>query len=192
MSADLLQKAVMFFDIDNFERLCIQYTIDYGLAIRGLIQHHDVDPVDYDIKVDQSLPIEDLLSRDEKLRQMIQNCSAHRWAFTNAGLPHATRVLKTLGVNDLFEGIIYCDYTEPDFPCKPYPEAYIKAMKMAGVSDPKKCFLVDDSIKNINAAKEMGWTAILVTESKEHKNVGDAQIEEIYELSAVLPQLFRQ
>lgn len=32
---------------------------------------------------------------------------------------HAQRVLRILNVEDLVEGLVYCDYAQPNFVCKP-------------------------------------------------------------------------
>lgn len=39
-------------------------------------------------------------------------------------LQHAYRVLRILGVEDQVEGVIYCDYSDPNFSCKPEPDFY--------------------------------------------------------------------
>ncbi|KAJ1966704.1 hypothetical protein H4R35_006924, partial [Dimargaris xerosporica] len=104
---------------EQVETLCETYYRDYGLAIRGLLKHHVIDPVDYDREVDGSLPLEALLRPNPDLRAMLSRLTAHRVAFTNAGEHHAARVLKCLEIDDLFEQVIYCDYGLPDFTCKP-------------------------------------------------------------------------
>ena len=37
---------------------------------------------------------------------------------------HAERVLRILKLDDLMEGLVYCDYLVKDFVCKPEPEFY--------------------------------------------------------------------
>ena len=39
-------------------------------------------------------------------------------------LQHATRVLKILQLEDQFDGLVYCDYSHPEFCCKPEPEFF--------------------------------------------------------------------
>ncbi|KAJ2078544.1 suppressor of deletion of TFIIS [Coemansia sp. RSA 988] len=216
------QERVFFFDIDNClyppnsgimylmkERIyafgrengldeasvvdtCETYLRDYGLSVRGLIMHHKIDPTEFNTKVDGSIPLEDFIKPDAELRTMLKSIKTRRWAFTNAGKDHAYRVLKCLSVDDLFEGVTYCDYTEVDFPCKPERIAYHRAMSDAGVSDPQKCYFADDSIKNVEAAVQLGWTAVWVWPSIDHSRANKAipQIKNIHQLPEVLPQLF--
>lgn len=39
-------------------------------------------------------------------------------------LQHARRVLKILDLEDQIEGLVYCDYQQTGFTCKPEPEYY--------------------------------------------------------------------
>ncbi|KAJ3098691.1 hypothetical protein HDU96_010982 [Phlyctochytrium bullatum] len=164
------------------ERLHTRYYVEYGLAIKGLVQHHKIDPVEYDRVVDGGLPLEQILKPDPELRRMLQEMEGARiWACTNAGLAHATRVLKILGVYDLFDGITYCDYSEPEFVCKPATEFYVKAMREAEVEHAEDCFFADDSGANVDAAKKLGWTSVHVADTLPSK-FGHFQITDIKDL----------
>ncbi|KAJ1668350.1 suppressor of deletion of TFIIS [Coemansia sp. RSA 1813] len=189
-------------DNGSVEETCAEYLKDYGLAVRGLIKHYNIDPASFNEKVDGSLPIEDIIKPNPLLRVMIESTTARVWAFTNAGLDHARRVLSCLGVEDLFEGVTFCDYTEPNFPCKPERRAYEKAMLEAGVSDVHLCYFADDSLNNVQAALDLGWTAVHVSEQRTDCgmgiDVGDkndvrcCHISTITELPQALPFLFEQ
>ncbi|KAJ2860997.1 suppressor of deletion of TFIIS [Coemansia aciculifera] len=170
---------------------CSSYYKDYGLTVRGLINHHGIDVAAFNKKVDGDLPLESVIKPDPALRQMILSIKTRRWAFTNAGIEHARRVLKCLQVDDLFEGITYCDYAEPNFPCKPERRAYEKAMRESGVKDMQLCYFADDSVSNVKAAKEIGWTAVLVSKQLPSASATTGlHITTIHELPMVLPQLF--
>ncbi|CAA7259847.1 unnamed protein product [Cyclocybe aegerita] len=119
-----------------------------------------LDPLDFDRKCDGSLPLEDMISYDPSLRQLfedIDRTKARVWALTNAYRTHAERVLRILKLDDLVDGLVYCDYLVKDFSCKPEPVFYEMAMKQAGVTDPSKCYFVDDNRKNVDAACSVGW-----------------------------------
>lgn len=157
---------VMGMSTEEANDLGSKYFRDYGLAIRGLLKHHQVDPVHYDSYVDGSLPLDSILSPNRALRAMIEALppSYPKWIFTNAGITHAKRVLKLLDLEGLFNGIIYCHYADPNFVCKPDHAAFIKAMKIAGVQNSYQCVLIDDSRLNVEAALRMGWKAVLIDE----------------------------
>ncbi|POW06387.1 hypothetical protein PSTT_09027 [Puccinia striiformis] len=122
-------KLTIWFDIDNvcYSRVPPAASSgttyeEYGLAIRGLIRHHSIDPLDYDKNCDLAIPLEDILSPDQGLRQLlldIDRSKARVWCITNAYKTHALRVLKIMNLSDLIEGVVSCDYTNHNFHCKP-------------------------------------------------------------------------
>ncbi|KAF8897624.1 pyrimidine 5-nucleotidase [Infundibulicybe gibba] len=140
--------------------LHLQYYTKYGLAVRGLTRHHDVDPLDFDQKCDGSIPLESMIKYSPELRKLFQDIDrskARVWALTNAYKTHAGRVLRILGLEDQIDGLVFCDYQQPDFVCKPESEFYQMAMKQAGVPSPSKCYFVDDNRGNVDAARAQGW-----------------------------------
>jgi len=92
-----------------------------------------------------------------KLFQDIDRSKTRVWALTNAYKTHAMRVLKILEVDDLIDGLVFCDYEDSDFSCKPERDYYDQALAKAGITDPSKCYFIDDSRSNVDAAKEFGW-----------------------------------
>ena len=175
---------------ENPGELAQWYYKNYGLAIRGLIKHHQIDPIDYDRIVDGGLPLENILEADPKLRHMLELLPVRKWIFTNAGKNHALRVLNILQIKDMFEGIVYCDYSLKGFLCKPDLAIFPEVMEVAGVKRTDLCYLIDDSSSNIIAARKHGWNTVHIVNDQE-KGVGDVNIREIYELPFVLPELWK-
>ncbi|CAF1342913.1 unnamed protein product [Didymodactylos carnosus] len=174
-----------------------RYYKDYGLALEGLVRHHQVDPMDYNAKVDDALPLEQILKRDDHLRALLLRMDTRkvrRWILTNAYVTHAKRVLKILGVEDLFEGITFCDYNQQTLICKPQPKMFQKAMDEANIQDRTKCFLVDDSQLNVIGAAGFGWGRIIhLIEPQDPvpaKTSGIEQIRSLDELPALFPEYF--
>lgn len=126
-------------------RLHQQYYKDYGLAIEGLVRHHQVDPLDYNQKVDDALPLEDIIEPNPALRKMLEDIDREKvkpWLLTNAYITHGKKVVKLLGIEDLFEGITYCDYAAERLLCKPDPAMFAKAMRESGSTDVSQCYFV--------------------------------------------------
>ncbi|KAG8999696.1 hypothetical protein FRB90_011974 [Tulasnella sp. 427] len=190
------------------EPLATRYYMDYGLAIRGLICHHQIDPLDFDRKCDGTLPLDEILKPNPDVIQLLKDFDREKtrvWALTNAYKDHANRVLTILGLSELVEGVVYCDYASSDFTCKPEPLFYQQALNQAGVTDPTKCYFIDDSLKNVVAAKKLGWkSCVLYREStpdsshpvKSSGSQSDAEIDAVVsslqELRTVWSHLFKQ
>jgi pyrimidine and pyridine-specific 5'-nucleotidase len=68
------------------------------------------------------------------------------WLLTNAYITHGKRVVCLLGVDDLFDGITYCDYAADQIVAKPQKEFFERAMKQAGVDNTADCYLVGEYI----------------------------------------------
>ncbi len=147
MSELIDQYFIKHLSLDRAEayRLHQEYYKTYGLAIEGLVRHHKIDPLEYNRQVDDALPLESIIFPDPQLRKLLQDIDKSKvklWLFTNAYITHGRRVVRLLDVEDLFEGITYCDYSAERLLCKPHPDMFAKAMREAGVDDVKDCFFV--------------------------------------------------
>lgn len=175
-----------------------RYYKDYGLAIEGLVRHHKVDPLEYNARVDDALPLDDIIKPDPKLRQLLLDLdrdNVQLWLFTNAYVNHGKRVTKLLGVDDLFEGMTFCDYAAEKLLCKPAPAMFEKAMKESGAGDLSGCYFVDDSALNAEAGKAFGWKCAHLVEPEAKappKPVADYQISNVQELRKIFPELFKK
>lgn len=187
---------------EDASQLHQRYYQDYGLAIEGLVRHHKIDPLEYNRKVDDALPLDTIIAPDPHLRTLLQSIDRSKvklWLFTNAYVTHGRRVVRLLGVEDLFEGITYCDYGAPDgrLLCKPSVEMFRKAMAEAGLrdGDVERCYFVDDSALNAAGGTKLGWRTAHLVERRVSKAppdgpVADFQIETLYDLPKVFPELF--
>ena len=130
---------------EDASQLQQRYYKDYGLAISGLVKHHKVDPIEYNQKVDDALPLDDIITPNPQLRKLLEDIDKTKvklWLFTNAHITHGMRVVKLLGVEDMFEGITYCDYRGLPFVCKPHTEMYDKAENEAAAPSSQDCYFV--------------------------------------------------
>ena len=78
---------------------------------------------------------------------------------TNAPHEHADRVLAKLGVADLFEAVT--DIRDAGFNGKPYPDAYLAALRKVGAYIENTLFL-DDMQKYTDGWVALGGTAVLI------------------------------
>ncbi|KAI0973387.1 pyrimidine nucleotidase [Xylaria arbuscula] len=183
---------------DDAVELHSQYYEKYGLAIGGLMRHHDIDPLHFNSEVDDALPLEDLIQPRKDLIRLLGDIDRSKvklWLFTNAYVNHGRRVVKTLGVDKMFEGITYCDYTTLPFVSKPQEEMFAKAMMEAGAHNMEDCYFVDDNYNNCNMAERLGWnSAHLVEEGVPVPAVQACthQINHLERLRQVFPHLFKK
>eukprot|EP00850_Spirogloea_muscicola_P007008 SM000034S12762 [mRNA] locus=s34:646324:649661:+ [translate_table: standard] len=188
------------------------------------------------------LPYE-VLRPDPSLRTLLLSMKQRRLIFTNADHPHAMKVLRLLGVEDLFEAIISFEtlynhnteqvtataslvtpegtgvvstyktadqqqedrvkqkvlqYSEQSVPaegsstvriiCKPDAEAFRLALQLANAT-PHQTMFLDDSHRNIAAAKAAGIHTVLVGMSKKLE-AADYAVHSIHNLKEAVPHLW--
>jgi pyrimidine 5'-nucleotidase len=126
-------------------RLHKEYYQNYGLAIEGLVRHHQINPLEYNAKVDDALALDGVIKPRPELKKLLADIDRSKvklWLFTNAYINHAKRVIRLLEIEEFFEGVTYCDYGTVPLTCKPHPDMYRKAMRDAGVEKYEDCFFV--------------------------------------------------
>ena len=189
-----------------------EYNTTYGLAIEGLVRHNKIDPLEYNSQVDDALPLDSIIFPDPQLRKLLQDVDTTKvklWLFTNAYKTHGNRVVELLGVEDLFEGMTFCDYAQAPLICKPQPLMFAKAMREAGVKNHKDCYFIgkasqvqkttlliceDDSATNCRKSEALGWTAIHLVEDGESLPTRQAcrySVRSLEELRTLFPKFFK-
>ena len=126
-----------------------KYYKEYGLAIEGLVRHHNIDALEYNRLVDDALPLDDIIHPDPELRELLEGIDTSKvklWLFTNAHVTHGRRVVRLLGIDDLFEGITYCDYAQKRLVCKPHEDMFAKAEREAEIAPARNCFFIGEQL----------------------------------------------
>ena len=136
---------------------------EYGTTLRGLQMTRHVDEHEF-VDYVHDVPVDRLLRPNPALRQVLLRYPQRKIIFTNADRNHANRVIQVVNLAGCFEGII--DILDLSPYCKPMPESFEIAMRLAGEEDPGRCVFIDDSPRNLEAGREFGFYTIQVSESK--------------------------
>ena len=125
----------------------------------------------YNTFIDDSLPLQDYLKPDWKLRELLIKLKKKKlgrfdklWLFTNSYKNHAIRCVRILGIADLFDGITYCHYEKPieeEFICKPDPKFFEMARLQSGLSSFSNAWFIDDNESNVESALGMGMGHVI-------------------------------
>ncbi|HEY4692877.1 MAG TPA: pyrimidine 5'-nucleotidase [Bellilinea sp.] len=151
----------------------------YGTTLRGLQTEHGIDPYKY-LNYVHNIPLETFLQPNPVLKRILKQISTRKVIFTNADQNHALRVLAQLQLDGIFERII--DVMDVTPFCKPQTEAFEIALRWIGNPDPARCVVIEDSIKNIQTAREMGFKTILVGSHNGNAKAAHAQLESLEDL----------
>jgi putative hydrolase of the HAD superfamily len=166
---------------DEIPKLREKYYLQYGTTLHGLQKHHQIDVDDYLAYV-HDLPLGNYLTPDSVQRSVIASLPTRNLIFTNADIHHAERVLAALNLRDLFSAIVDVNTIAPY--CKPMPESFGIAMKVAGETDPSRCVMIDDLPRTTRAAKSAGMFSILFGETavNDEANAGFSDWNELIKI----------
>jgi len=178
-----------FFGVTRPKALALraEYLRRHGTTLRGLQIHHDIDADEYMAFV-HNVPVEQLLRNDPRLDQALSNIDAEKIIFTNASWEHAERVLNAIGIRHHFGRIV--DVRDMGWESKPHPGAYSRLLCLLDAR-PEEVMLVEDNIRNLRPAVELGMLTVLVDAGAEGESI-DFIIHEIWQIEDVYRQLRHQ
>jgi len=147
--------------ISDAEALVLRerYFDDYGATVVGLSRHHAMDAHDFLAHVhdvDYSV-----LDPDPELGALIEQLPGRKIVFTNGGGGHGQRALAQLAIAHCFELVF--DIEAAGLAPKPQHAAYERLIAACGI-DPTKSVLIEDSARNLEPARALGFTTMLVGE----------------------------
>jgi pyrimidine 5'-nucleotidase len=160
-----------------------EYYEKYGTALRGLEREYPIDKADFLAYV-HDLPLERYLAPDPRLRSVLEGLSQRKVIFTNADRAHAGRVLCVLRLEGCFDGVV--DVLDVSPYCKPMPESFDIALRLAGEPDPRRCVMIDDMPRTTRAARELGIFSISIGEQPFAPADADAHLQDWGRLPALL------
>ena len=160
-----------------------RYLQAYGTTMRGLQVNHQIDPDDYLHHVHE-IPLSEHLQPNPELDAALDAISQDMVIFTNASREHAERVLDVLGIRQHFSRIV--DIRDMEYESKPQPSAYVRICELLGI-EPEACMLVEDNVRNLCPAKELGMSTVLVGDgSQSQHQCVDHAIARIEQIGSVL------
>jgi len=163
-----------------------RYLKDYGTTMRGLQINHQIDPEEYLHYVHQ-IPLNRFLQPNAELDAVLDDISQEMVIFTNASREHAERVLEVLGIGQRFSRIV--DVRDMAYESKPQPAAYVRVCELLGV-EPEACLLVEDNVRNLCPAKEIGMSTVLVGDGRQSQHpCVDYAIDHIEQIGGVLAKV---
>jgi len=152
----------------------------YGATLKGLMRHHGADPYHFLQETHALMDLDTMVQQTQGLRHMIQRLSGRKVVFTNAPMSYALRVLKILGIDDMFETVFSVESTR--FHPKPSVRGFRQLLKTirAKASD---CVMLEDNLPALMTAKRMGMRTVYVSKQLRKPPFVDARINNILELT---------
>ena len=163
-----------------------RYLQTYGTTMRGLQVNHQIDPDEYLLHV-HDIRLHEYLRPNTELDAVLDAVPQDMIIFTNASREHAERVLDVLGIRRHFSRIV--DIREMEYESKPQPSAYTRICAMLRV-EPETCMLVEDNVRNLRPAKEIGMSTVLVGDGNQSQDrCVDHALDRIEQIGSVLAEI---
>jgi putative hydrolase of the HAD superfamily len=155
---------------DEADRLRRHYWSRYGATLLGLQRHHGVKPVHF-LHHTHLLPgLEQRLTDHPHDRAAIRRLSGRKFVLTNAPLAYAERVLATLGLLRLFDGVIPIERMRMFGNWRPKPDARMLRRVAARLrAEPSQCVLVEDTLVHQKSAHALGMKTVWMQRWLKHK-----------------------
>ncbi|OAY48810.1 uncharacterized protein C24B11.05 isoform X2 [Manihot esculenta] len=133
-------------------RMCLELYREYGTTMAGLkALGYEFDDDEFHAFAHGRLPYEKL-KPDAVLRNLLLSMPQRKIIFTNADKGHAAEVLKRLGLEDCFEGVICFETLNPPVETANYTDALDNNAVLAGV-EVELNVLDDDADKESSHSK---------------------------------------
>jgi putative hydrolase of the HAD superfamily len=163
-----------------------RYIEEYGTTLQGLRAEHAIDVEEFLSYAHDPIAMEEHLTVDEELLAALTAIEVEKVVFTNSPGRWASRVLEALGLTHHFRRV--CDLEFMEYDAKPSPKAFERVLAHLG-RRAEECVLVEDTLRNLVAAKELGMTTILVGAAIERPQYVDYLIERPSQVPHVLAEL---
>ena len=167
---------------DDAHALRRHYWGIYGATMKGLTRHHGINPSHFLNETHQFPDLAQMVVRSKRLRHCLQRLSGRKVVFTNAPMSYALRVMKLMGLDDMFESVFSVESTR--FHPKPSRRGFAQLLK-AIKANPKDCVMLEDNPQALMTAKRLGMKTVYVSRWLHRPNYVDVRINNVLALTHV-------
>jgi len=141
--------------------LRLTYLLRYGATLLGLVRHHGINAAHF-LHQTHLLPgLEGRVHGHPHDFDAIARLPGRKFVLTNAPQAYAQRVLGTLGIGMLFDGVLSIEDMVMFNHLRPKPDARMLRWVAARLKvPPSRCVLVEDTLQHQKAAHGIGMATV--------------------------------
>ena len=148
-------------DGDEARALNLRYWHHHGATLLGLMHHHGVKAAHFLHQTHRLPGLEQRLRGHRPDFAALRRLPGRKLILTNAPRAYALRVLDTLRIGHLFDGVIAIDDMFMFGRLRPKPDArMLRRMAVALGVPPRRCVLVEDTLVHQKAARRVGMATV--------------------------------
>lgn len=166
--------------LEDASSLRESYWERYGATLKGLIKHHNINPIDF-LSVTHNLQdFNKLVLPENNIKKTLSKIQGRKIIYTNAPKTYTHKILKISKIFELFDEIFTIE--DSNFIPKPDQDMMDAFLKKYNISEG---FFIDDVKENLITAKNSGLTTIWITNEENQPSYIDKKIEKISDLLSV-------
>lgn len=156
-------------DVVNATRT--MYWQRYGATTLGVVKHHGVKAEHFLEETHRFDDLPAMIRAERGLRQLLRRLPGRKILLTNAPHRYSTQVLRHLGLHRHFNHHVAVEAMSVHRKMRPKPSKLLlrRLMRRHQLS-PGRCILVEDTLANLRAARELGMRTAWVTQ---YLTIGD-------------------
>jgi len=132
------------------------YWEKYGATMIGMHRHHGIDPIQF-LHMSHDFDVEHYVKKEPHLAHLLEHTPGIKFVLTNAPFDYACHVLSALRIRHCFAGICAIDHMFLKGEYRPKPSLILMRALLHQLAIPaKQITLVEDTLKNLKAAKKLG------------------------------------
>lgn len=159
----------------------------------NLVKHMGIDIVDFFSKMAESLPFNELIEKDEKLKAMLMELKGKSLSLallSDTGRPVVESVVRALGIEGIFDVVV----TSNEAGLKPDPLPYLSTLARLDIPPNEIIYVGDRYEMEIKVAKDLDMTTILLdpSDSQNRQPKASYRIKSIYSIPGLITKIRRQ
>jgi len=163
--------------IENASSLRETYWDRYGATLKGLIKHHNIDPIEF-LSITHDLNnFNELVFPENNLKKNLSKIHGRKIIYTNAPKNYTNTILQILDIMTLFDEVFTIE--DSNFIPKPDKAMMDFFLKKYDISE---AFFIDDVKENLMTAKKFSLSTIWITNDDSHPSYVDMKIKKISDL----------
>ncbi len=183
-------------DPATVEAMRVGYLQRYGATLKGMVIHHGVKESEFLREAHRFEHLPDLLRRERGLSSILARLPGKKILFTNAPQSYSQEAIRHFNIHRHFAAHISIENMRVHGKSHPKPsKPFLRKLLAQHGWHPNQCILVEDSVANIVAAKQIGLRTVMVTGHGQHvqqKSISasaDITVKSVFDLPRRLRQL---
>ncbi len=187
---EVLEQAGAASDLASVNALRLDYLRRYGATLKGMVLHHGVREADFLREAHRFVHLASLLRLERGLGRVLARLPGQKILLTNAPAEYANGVIRHLGLRPHFAQQFSIESMRVHGRSQPKPsKTFLRQLLAQHGWHPRRCILVEDSVANIRAAKQVGLRTVMVTGFGQHQPQksltasADITVKSVFELT---------